>query len=86
MKRMAVEGMRERGQFPGAHVSGEKKNALAAAAGGVEILKAVENYDTLDIFAGVSRELGKLAHHPAHLAHHAANHLPAMGVIPIRKS
>ena len=75
MKRIAVERVSKGSQLPGAHVSGEKEYAFAAAAGGVEVLKAVEDHYALDILARVFWKLRKLPNHPADLANHSANRL-----------
>ena len=70
---MAVEGMREGSEFPGAHVAGEKQDTFPAALSAFEILGAVDSHDLRNIRGSVFWELRELARHPADLADHSAN-------------
>ena len=51
VQREAVESLGGRAKFPGAHVSGEIENALAAMVGGGEVFETVGNDDAVDASA-----------------------------------
>ncbi len=53
---MALQGVCERGEFPGPEVSGEKEDAFAASVGALEVLKAIIDHDAGNIFAGETGE------------------------------
>ena len=61
---MALQRVREGGEFPGAEVSGEKKDAFAAGVGALEVFEAVvDDYagDILASVAGEEADFGELA-------------------------
>ncbi len=85
MQRMTVQRLRERREFPRAHVPGKKKHALAAPPRRIEILESVQQDDPLDILPRVFRKLRKLARHPPNLPDHPARCFPALRLAPIGK-
>jgi uncharacterized low-complexity protein len=78
MKGMPVERVREGRELPGAHMTGEEKDAFAATLRGVEIVGAIEQHDAIDALATIFRKLREFAGHPANLANHAANNFFAL--------
>src|ERR1700735_5603811 len=79
MERVAIRGVCERSECPGAHVAGKEEHALAATASGFEIFGAVDDDDARDVLTRIFRELRKFGGHPAYLTNHAANDLISRG-------
>ena len=79
MQRVAVEGVREGSEFPGAHVAGEEQDTFPAALSAFEIFGAFDGHDLRNIRGRVFWELRELARHPADLANHSAT-------IPLRSA
>jgi len=79
MERIAVKGVGEGGEFPGAEVAGQKEHAFAATMAFQKILMAIEDEDLLDILFGASRKSGELDGHPAEIADHGEHKALALG-------
>ncbi len=85
MQRVAVQGMRERREFPRAHMRGKEKYSLAAALPFQKIIVAVENNDLLDIFPRVAGHHSEFRRHPAETTHHSARRCRALLIGPLRE-
>lgn len=85
MQRIAEKRLRERSQFPRAHMPREKQNSLPMLLRRREILESVEEHRALDIVFRVARKTGEFRRHPAQLPDHPANDGSALSLAPFRK-
>ena len=83
VQRKAEESLRGRAELPGAHVSGEIENALAAMVGGGEVFETVGNDDAVDGSAVEVVEVNQLGGHPAEMAGEVAEEAATAGVGPV---
>src|SRR5262249_19375632 len=73
VQRMPIERMREGGEFPPAHVSGQKQDALAAFGSALKILKPVISDDFADVLTSVPRKKADLPKLAAEGSEHATH-------------
>ncbi len=85
VQRVTVQRVRERREFPRAHMRCKEKYAFAAALPLQKIFLTVENNDVFDIFPCVARHHGKFRRHPAEASNHSANCCRALHVGPLRE-